>query len=108
MEKVIYWNGTILTMDAARPQSEALLTDGGVIEALGTVEALSALSPEARMEDLRGCTLMPGFIDGHSHLSAAALQSLLVNVSPPPIGVCGSLDDILKALKKALSQGGFL
>lgn len=107
MEKVIYWNGTILTMDAARPQSEALLTDGGVIEALGTVEALSALSPEARMEDLRGCTLMPGFIDGHSHLSAAALQSLLVNVSPPPIGVCGSLDDILKALKKALSQGDF-
>lgn len=61
-------NGTVLTMDQARPTAEALYVAGDTIVAVGTVdEVLAAAGPDARVFDLDGATVLPGFIDSHSH-----------------------------------------
>jgi hypothetical protein len=65
----IYYGGPILTLDPARPRVEALLTADNIIAALGNLEDLKALAPEAELVSLEGRTLMPGFVDGHSHLA---------------------------------------
>lgn len=61
--KKLYCGGTILTMDPENPTADALLTENGKILAVGKVE-----DPDAERVDLKGRTLMPAFVDGHSHL----------------------------------------
>ena len=64
--KKLYFGGPILTMDRKNPRAEAVLTEDGRILSVGKYEELYC--PDAEHCDLRGRTLMPGFVDGHSHL----------------------------------------
>ena len=64
--KKLYFGGPILTMDREHPTAEAVLTEKGKILAVGSLADLRC--PEAEICDLRGSTLMPGFVDGHSHM----------------------------------------
>ncbi len=65
----LYFGGTIITCDGTVPCAEAVLVSDGKILAVGEKKELARLSPEAVLFDLKGNTLLPGFIDGHSHLS---------------------------------------
>lgn len=70
--KKLYYGGTILTMDSSAPRAEALLTDNGRITAVGSLEALTC--PDAQSIDLQGATLLPGFVDGHSHMAGVGVH----------------------------------
>lgn len=80
MQKTIFYGGDILTMRDGSLYEEAVLTEGGVIRALGSRESLCAGHPDARLCNLRGATLMPSFIDSHSHLTALASTMGLTNL----------------------------
>ncbi len=70
---VLYYNGTILTMDDRCPQVQAVLVRDGKIQKRGTLEEVSAcLDEDTTKVDLQGKTMLPGFIDGHSHFSGLA------------------------------------
>jgi len=67
---VIYSNGTILTMDPARPTADALAILDHEVLAVGTFDEVSSTRGEGtRMIDLSGRTMMPGFVDTHSHIA---------------------------------------
>ena len=68
--KTVYFGGDILTMEDG-PAPEAILVEDGVIRQLGTAAELLRL-PGAEPKNLRGRTLLPAFIDPHSHLTAYA------------------------------------
>ena len=72
--------GRILSMDGASPQPEVVVVDRDRIVAVGK-RALLAAYPDARVEDLQGRTLVPGFIDAHNHLSIAALHPIWADLS---------------------------
>ena len=72
MVRKLYYGGTILTMDQERPEAEALLTEQGRILAVGKRAELENCSAER--VDLRGKTMMPAFVDGHSHLFGVGLN----------------------------------
>lgn len=61
----LYFGGPILTMDKENKTAEAVLTENGKIIAVGNY---SDLKCDAEKIDLKGKTLMPGFVDGHSHM----------------------------------------
>jgi predicted amidohydrolase YtcJ len=62
-------NGRIYTVDDARPRVSALAVKGGRIAFAGSdAEARVAGGPGARVIDLQGKTVLPGFIDAHAHL----------------------------------------
>lgn len=65
----LYFNGPILTMEPG-PAPEALLEQDGKITALGPYADLRG--PGIEEVDLRGHTLLPAFIDAHSHITALA------------------------------------
>ena len=67
--ETLYYNGTVLTMEEPL-YAGALLVRDGRIAAVGSERELSALCPEAGRVDLKGRTLLPAFIDAHSHLTA--------------------------------------
>ncbi len=72
--------GPILTMDPWLAAPEVVVVDGGRIAAVGA-RALLGAYPHARVEQLAGRTLLPGFIDAHNHLSIAALHPLWADLS---------------------------
>ncbi|HUG17023.1 MAG TPA: amidohydrolase [Thermomicrobiales bacterium] len=68
MRDVLFHNGTVLTIDPARPRAEAVLVRGGRIHAVGKNDDLAAFRQSAdQVVDLDGATLMPGIIDAHTH-----------------------------------------
>ena len=74
----VYFGGDILTMSGDAPKYvEALAVRDGRITATGTRSAMLKLrGPATRLVDLKGRTLMPGFIDPHLH---PILGSLILN-----------------------------
>lgn len=102
----LFFNGPILTMEGDTPSSvESLVTFSDKIVFVGTEAEARALFPNAEALDLDGQTLLPGFIDPHSHIGMVADTMGQADLSSPPVGNTRSVDDIvasLVALKKDL------
>jgi len=68
-QQILFYNGVVLTMDTELPQASALAVTGEKIEVVGSDDEVLALEePGAVLVDLSGATIMPGFVDAHSHL----------------------------------------
>jgi len=66
---LIFYNGVLLTMEQDHPQVQAIAILGDEILAVGSNDEILAMSgPETQVIDLEGRTLMPGFVDPHSHI----------------------------------------
>jgi len=65
---VIFLNGVILTIEASQPQAEAVAIQGNLILAVGSnTDILALKGPDTVVIDLQGKTLMPGFMEAHTH-----------------------------------------
>ena len=69
----LYAGGPVITINQAQPQAEAVVVRDGRIAFVGSRQAAMQFSPQARVVDLQGHTLAPGFIDAHSHVSGTGL-----------------------------------
>ncbi len=103
---VLYVGGPILSMDAHSRVVEALATDGERIAAVGGEAELRAWARErgARVVDLRGHALLPGFIDAHGHFPGAGIFAVFENLNSPPIGPVESVDGLVQRLAKRAAQ----
>lgn len=107
---VVYSGGDILTMRGNTPEYVELLAvkDGKILFAGTNKEGSTRIGPTTRKVDLAGRTLLPGFIDGHSHLLTHADSYMQAPLSPPPIGKVESIPGIiaeLNALQERLKLG---
>ena len=69
MNAQVFVGGPIVTMDPAHPNPEAIGTLEGRIASVGRlVDVRNAVGSNSRTIDLAGRTLLPGFIDAHSHI----------------------------------------
>ena len=75
----LYWNGTIHTMDPAGTV-EAVLAEDGVIRFAGALAEVEHLAGLERI-DLGGRTMLPAFLDPHSHFTAAANSFLQADLT---------------------------
>ena len=65
--KTAYYNGAILTMKSRRC-AQAVLVENGRILAVGSDDEI--LFQADTTVDLKGCCMLPGFIDPHSHIAS--------------------------------------
>jgi hypothetical protein len=71
----IYHGGDIITMnDNKLEYAEAVVQEDGEIIFFGSKEDALKLYSDAKLVDLKGKTLMPGFIEPHLHPSLAAIM----------------------------------
>ncbi len=69
--------GRVLTQDADQPVAEAFALKAGRFMAVGSNEDIQNLqSVNTEVIDASGMTVLPGFIDAHSHPSSAGLNAL--------------------------------
>jgi predicted amidohydrolase YtcJ len=97
---LVYYGGDIITMEGDTPQyAEALaIKDGRIIFVGPSVEAMTMAGKGHQMIDLKGKTLMPAFIDPHSHFINALGMSSQANCSPSPVGQADNVAGVIKAL----------
>ncbi|MCC7374677.1 MAG: amidohydrolase family protein [Verrucomicrobiales bacterium] len=63
-------------------------------------EVLKAKGESTKVVDLAGHTMIPGFIDGHSHFINSLTAAEQANVYPAPFGPGSSIEGIIAALKQ--------
>jgi predicted amidohydrolase YtcJ len=102
----LYVGGDVVTIDDARPFAEALAVKDGKILAVGTRAALEQAHKGAATQvvDLAGKTLLPGFLDAHSHYFSALSVANQVNLYAPPAGPGKDIESIVAELVKFRDQ----
>ena len=65
---LVVFNGNIITMDPQKPTAAALAVKSYKVLTIGEEQEVLDLVPTAkRVIDLGGKTVVPGFIDAHTH-----------------------------------------
>jgi imidazolonepropionase-like amidohydrolase len=73
---LVLLNGNIYTVDSARPTASAMAVRAGRILFVGSDgEARKLAKGSTKLIDLRGATVVPGFIDAHAHITAPRRRS---------------------------------
>src|SRR5258708_8397390 len=102
MSIILYLNGTIYTMNAMQPRAQAMAIDtvSGRILAVGDNDEVRRVGDRhAELVDLRGKTVLPGFIDSHIHLLFTAYRSYYIDAT-----ACASEGDVPELLRHRATQ----
>jgi len=100
----VFLNGTILPVDAAFSEHEALAIAGNKILAVGSRDdVLAAAGRGATTVDLAGRAVLPGFIEPHMHFALMAGLGFVEDVGPFRYP---TFDDALDALRRIAAAAG--
>jgi len=76
------YNGTVITLENEQPEANAVFVDEGKIVAVGSdTELRLHLKETTQIIDLKGATLLPGFIDPHTHPVASSFLHGMIDLS---------------------------
>lgn len=103
-------NGKVVTVDGKGTIAEAVAVRDGRIAAIGDAAGLAAWrGPETKVVDVGGKTVLPGFIDSHSHMAGMAeVEALHINVHAPPLKSGKEIIATLKEKTKGLPKGAWI
>ena len=100
----IFVGGDIITVDDKNPEARAIAVHNGKIQAIGSeTEVLKYEGYNTEVIDLKGNTLMPGFIDIHTHPILSAKTAETIDVS----GFNHKNQaEVMESLKKGIEEKG--
>ena len=96
-------NGSVWTMDDRLPRAEAVFVRDGRIAHVGSNKDVLALAGRAKRFDAGGRTVVPGFVDTHTHFETTCqyFDSLQVDLHVPSMR---SLAQMFDALRSRVAQ----
>ncbi len=100
----IFINAQVLTMDPGCGEANAFAVSGGRFVCVGNKErALDSIGNTNKVDivSLNGKTVVPGFIETHSHLSLYAMALLQANCRTPPNRNIG---DVKRQVRKMIER----
>lgn len=96
----IWSGGPILTMNDKAMRAEAVAEAGGKIVAVGSrAEVMKLKGAGTELIDLKGQTMIPGFVDAHGHIFLGGLQALSANIQSPPDGRVTDIPSLIATAK---------
>ncbi|MCV2353822.1 amidohydrolase [Paucibacter sp. B2R-40] len=82
-------------------RADAVAVAGGKIIAVGkSREVMKFKGPTTQLVDLKGQTLVPGFVDAHGHIFGGGLQALSANLLAPPDGEVKDIASLQQTLRE--------
>jgi predicted amidohydrolase YtcJ len=104
----MYYGGDIITMegDSAQYAESLVVKDGKILFVGNKDEAMKAAGDGHEMIDLKGQTLLPGFIDGHIHFHGLGAQAVTANLLAEPDGTCNDIPSLIKILSDWYQKNG--
>jgi hypothetical protein len=101
----IYFNGNIITIDDTNPFSSAIAIKNGLILDVGNDQnILMYRNTETKVVDLNGKTVVPGFIDAHSHFGGVGTQAIVANLLPMPDGPVNTIADLQTTMRSYIQS----
>jgi len=96
----IWSGGPIITMNDKAMRAEAVAEAGGKIIAVGSkADVMKRRGPTTQLIDLKGRTMLPGFVDAHGHVMVGGLQALSANLLAPPDGEVRDIASLQKVVR---------
>ncbi len=96
----VFYNGNVMTMDARRGIVRAIAVAEGRIVGIGDDKEMKDVAPRGSNSiDLGGRTVLPGFIDCHTHFIQMGVDSMSVDLSRTR-----SIDEALSAMRDAAKK----
>ena len=109
LHDTLFVNGTVVTMNPVHPQAEAVLVRGDRVVAVGQTADMNALAaPGARVVDLGGQTLLPGFNEAHNHMLMFGRALGQVDCRAPGCGTIAELQRRVAERAEETSGGGWV
>lgn len=99
MNKKLYFNGNIITLDKQNNIFNCIYTENEIIKFVGNINDFDNFDKDIQKINLNGNTIIPAFIDAHSHFTSYAQTLALVNLSH-----CTNFKDIQNTLKKHIEK----
>lgn len=99
---IVYYNGDIITMVGDSPNyvESIVEKDGKIIFTGSSEKAMKIAGKGHNMIDLKGKTLVPGFIDGHCHFSSFGGQAIGAQLLASPDANVDDMETLISVLKK--------
>jgi hypothetical protein len=97
----MYFNGEILTMETDEVvYVEAVVEQEGKIVFVGSQKDAEEKYGNATKIDLKGKTMLPGFIDPHSHFGMVSNTMGQVDLNPAPVGDVNNIPAMMEKMKQ--------
>ncbi len=102
----IYMGGDIVTINDMQPTAEAVAVKDGKLLAVGALAEIEKTNKGAatKLVDLGGKTLLPAFLDAHSHYINSLLVANQCKLYAPPSGPGKDVPSIIAELKKFAAE----
>jgi predicted amidohydrolase YtcJ len=99
-DRTVIANANVITMESAGKRCQAVAIENDRIVRTGTEEDVQDLVRAGwPVVDLKGCTVLPGFIDTHEHLMLTGSQEVAMHLND-----VADIDDILARISDRVSQ----
>ena len=103
---LILVNGKVVSVNLEETVAKAIAVRAGKIIKVGSNKEIEALAKSsAKVIDLEGKTLLPGFIDSHEHVIRRGLMLDWVNCRSPPVETIQDIIDALAAKVAEMPEG---
>ncbi|WP_407332869.1 amidohydrolase [Enterovibrio sp. 27052020O] len=97
----IYHNAQVITVNDKQPDASAVaILDGKILAVGNNEEVLKLADKRTKVVDLKGITMIPGFIDAHGHVMNTGLQAVSANLLSPPDGPVTDIPSLQNALRQ--------
>ena len=92
-------NANIWTFDEEKPRAENLAVFSDIIVKIGNKEKIEPLiGPETEIIDAKGNTILPGFIDAHTHIAWTGLNKIYLDLRATK-----SLEEVLALVEEDIT-----
>jgi predicted amidohydrolase YtcJ len=99
---LVLLDANVLTMDPSNPRAEAVAVQAGRIVEVGPNAAIERrIGPSTTVVRLPGRTVIPGFVDAHTHFIMSVLEPLAIDCGSPPHE---SIQGVLEALARGAAR----
>lgn len=97
---IIYHNGNIITMEGERAIATSVaVKEGKILSVSNNNLTATHQGDQTQVIDLAGKTMLPGFIDAHSHIAMMMPLMAQANISSPPVSDVKNIGDIVRKLQ---------
>ena len=104
MEMTLFRNANVVTMDDVRPRATSVAVQGGRILTVGQTDGLRS----ARVVDLDGATVVPGFNDAHNHMVHFGTTLTELALSSPPMRSVEQIVEVVAAEARSTPTGSWI
>lgn len=97
---LVLYNGKIITVDKNNTITEAIAISADTIMSVGSNESIkSYINDSTKKINLKGQTVLPGFIDSHAHLIGTGKAKVILNLQKAK-----NWDEVVSLVKNAVSN----